>query len=97
MFHMNDTNNEIEIVMYFIIANRITSEKDAKTEKEWRTTLQKLIDEQQEQVTHLQQQLERMRLASSESLRVQNENQILKKKCFEYELSLEEVGKQLQE
>ena len=75
----------------------MTSEKDAKTEKEWRTTLQKLIDEQQEQITALQQQLEHMRHTNNESLKVQNENQMLRKKCSDYELSLEEIGKSLQE
>ena len=76
---------------------RVTSEKDALTEKEWRTTLQKLIDEQQEQITSLQHQLEGVQKTATQSLHLKKDNELLRKKCLEYELSLEEIGKSLQE
>ena len=75
----------------------MSSEKDALTEKEWRTTLQKLIDEQQEQITSMQHQMEDLKRTASHSVQIQKDNEILRKKCKELELSLEEMGKQLQE
>ena len=75
----------------------MSSEKDAETEKEWRTTLQKLIDEQQEQITSMQHQMEDLKRTASQSIQIKKDNEILRKKCVDYELSLEEIGKQLQE
>ncbi len=81
----------------YLLYGRLTSEKDALTEKEWRTTLQKLIDEQQEHITSLQSELENLKSTASEALRMKKDYSLLQKKCSEYELSLEEIGKQLQE
>ena len=75
----------------------MSSERDAFTEKEWRTTLQKLIDEQQEQITSMQHQMEDLKRTASESVQIKKDNEILRRKCNEFELSLEEMGKQLQE
>jgi CYTH domain-containing protein len=75
----------------------LTSEKDALTEKEWRTTLQKLIDDQQEYITSLQSELENLKLTASEAFKMKKDYSLLQKKCSEYELSLEEIGKQLHE
>lgn len=55
------------------------------------------MDEQQEQITSLQSELESIRFAMIEAQQLKYEHNNLQKKCLEYELSLEEIGRQLQE
>jgi len=56
-----------------------------------------LIDEQQEHITSMQNELETLKSTASEAVKMKKDYTILQKKCLEYELSLEEIGKQLHE
>lgn len=58
---------------------------------------QKLIDEQQEQMTQMQLEIEDLTTKSSYSAHLKEAYSLLKKKFDENELALEEIGKQLQE
>ncbi|XP_054166341.1 RUN and FYVE domain-containing protein 2-like [Oppia nitens] len=92
-----ESNQKLNEKLTDVESQRISSERDAIIEKEWRTTLQTLIDEQQEQITSLQHQMENMRRTSSEANHTKSENHVLKKRIADYELSLEEMGRQLQD
>ena len=58
---------------------------------------QKLIDEQQEQMTVLQLEVEELGTKATFSAHLKEAYSLLKKKFDENELALEEIGKQLQE
>lgn len=72
-------------------------ENDLKQEREWRISLKKLLDDQEAEVTRLSIELEEAKNNLGEYNRLRKEYLVLQKKCSEYELSLEEVGGQLQE
>lgn len=58
---------------------------------------QKLIDEQQEQMTQMQLEIEDLQMKCSLNTNIKEAYNLLKKKYDENELALEEIGKQLQE
>lgn len=58
---------------------------------------QRIIDEQQEQMTRMQLELDTVSVKQSEQLHLQEAYNLLKKRFDENELALEEIGKQLQE
>lgn len=66
-------------------------------DKELLQNYQLLIDEQQEQMTRMQLELEEFKSKSTYSNHLREAFDLLKKKHEENELSLEEIGKQLQE
>lgn len=76
---------------------RTLIENDLKKEKEWRSSLQTMVDEQQEQITAIQSELDDLRASSSETQSLIKECDKLKRICSDYELSLEEIGAQLRE
>lgn len=76
---------------------RLTTEGDLKIEREWRTSLKQLVDDQQEQLTALQLEIEEAKANCSDYYKLKKEFTLLQTKCSEYELSLEELGVQLRE
>ncbi|RWS24352.1 RUN and FYVE domain-containing protein 2-like protein [Leptotrombidium deliense] len=77
--------------------HRSTMEKDWRKEKEWRVSLQSIVDEQQEQITALQTELEEAKYKRTDFDNLKKEFFETQKKCCEYELSLEEIGVHLKE
>lgn len=76
---------------------RASLESEFKKVKEWRTSLQSIVDEQQEQITSLMGEVEVLRGCSAELETTKKELDGLKFKCSQYELSLEEMGTLLKE
>lgn len=72
-------------------------ELEVKKEKEWKTSLQQIVDEQQETITKIMSELDDARANSSEYHKLKKEYTLLQSKCSEYELSLEEIGFKLRE
>lgn len=72
-------------------------EHELKIEREKRTALKKISDDQQTQITKLTGQLEEMQQNLSDYNRLKMEFRVLQKKCNDYDKSLEEVGNQLME
>lgn len=76
---------------------RLNSEGDVKLEREWRLSLQSLVDDQQEQITALKSDVEALQQKIKDFDQLKIKKSFLEKKCADYELSLEEMGAQLQE
>ena len=72
-------------------------ELEVKKEKEWKISLQQIVDEQQETITKVMTELDEARANSAEYHRLKKEYSMLQTKCSEYELSLEEIGFKLRE
>lgn len=94
---LEESNQKHILKMQETEGRRVNIESELKAERDWRTSLKQIVDEQQEQMTKLQTELDEMRVNSAEYNKLKRDYQLLSKKCSEYELSLEEVGVQLRE
>ena len=81
----------------FKITCRQNQQNEERRAKELTENFQRIIDEQQEQMTRMQLELDSVRVKQSEQVHIQEAYNLLKKKFDENELALEEIGKQLQE
>ena len=84
-------------LLMLIIDNRLSQQNEERRAKELAENYQRIIDEQQEQMTRMQLELDTARIKQSEQIHFQEAYNLLKKKFDENELALEEIGKQLQE
>ncbi|KAI1292074.1 RUN and FYVE domain-containing protein 2 [Halotydeus destructor] len=71
---------------------RLSTEGDLKIEREWRTSLKQIVDDQQEQIKTLQVENDVFKRRCHNFELAQSDFDMLKKKCADYELSLEELG-----
>jgi len=76
---------------------RRSTEGDLKIEREWRTSLKQLVDDQQQQVATLQAENDAWREKCLKLDSLEQDYEQMKRKCSDYELSLEEIGAQLRE
>ena len=81
----------------FKITCRQNQQNEERRAKELTENFQRIIDEQQEQMTRMQLELDSVRVKQSEQVHIKEAYNLLKKKFDENELALEEIGKQLQE
>lgn len=72
-------------------------ESELRKEKEWRISLQSIVDEQQEQITSFMGEIDQLRSSAADLKAAKKEIESLKFRCSEYELSLEEMGSLLKE
>ena len=72
-------------------------QKEDRTDSDLLDNYQKLVDEQQHQIKQLQNEIDDFQMQRSLNLHLKEAYNLLKKKYDENELSLEEIGKQLQE
>lgn len=74
----------------------MSTESDLKSERETHSSLRSLIDEQQIQITALEFEVDELKPAAEELEKLKKRYSSLEKRCADYELSLEELGYQLQ-
>lgn len=79
------------------LEKRSSQQNENICDREQLADYQKLIDEQQEQMTQMQLEIEDLKIKSSFNSNLKEAYSLLKKKFEENELALEEIGKQLQD
>ncbi|RWS06562.1 RUN and FYVE domain-containing protein 2-like protein [Dinothrombium tinctorium] len=94
---VEDENQRLHQEMTVKEQQRSSMERELRKEREWRISLQSIVDEQQEQITALETELEELKFKRSDFDNLRKEFSELQKKCSDYELSLEEIGGQLKE
>ncbi|KAH7645903.1 run domain containing protein [Dermatophagoides farinae] len=80
-----------------LLQQKLSQQNEERRAKELAENYQRIIDEQQEQMTRMQLELDTARIKQSEQIHFQEAYNLLKKKFDENELALEEIGKQLQD
>ncbi|OTF70282.1 RUN domain containing protein [Euroglyphus maynei] len=80
-----------------LLQRKLSQQNEERKSKELAENFQRIIDEQQEQMTRMQLELDTVSVKQSEQLHLQEAYNLLKKRFDENELALEEIGKQLQD
>ncbi|GJQ69073.1 hypothetical protein Trydic_g6237 [Trypoxylus dichotomus] len=70
-------------------------EEDLKVEREWRVSLQEIMQQDREKISQLQHELTQLRLIAQKYAALQEEYYTLKEHCLEQDQTLEELGKKL--
>ncbi|XP_074648129.1 RUN and FYVE domain-containing protein 2-like [Tubulanus polymorphus] len=78
-------------------ARRSAAETDMKIEREWRTSLQKSLEQEKEIVSQLNVEVQQLREMNHEHMKLKGSHLHLKQRCEEQEKALAELGSHLSE